>query len=161
RKGAEILSWNGIPIERAVEMVGARTAGSNLAARHAQGLLRLTARPLIVSPPPDEETVIVGYRTPSGRQHEMRVEWLGTELPPETNVAAARDLSLETERIQQIRKFLFAPDTVELEKKMAVESRRLSLLKGTQTTMPGIFRAMAVQTPHGKFGYIRIFSFDV
>src|SRR6516165_9197565 len=31
RKGVEILNWNGIPIERAVEMVGARSAGSNLA----------------------------------------------------------------------------------------------------------------------------------
>jgi len=161
RKGVEILNWNGIPIERAVEMVGARSAGSNLTARHAQGLLRLTARPLIVLSPPDEEWVIVGYRTPRGRKHEIRVEWLVTELPPENDVVAPRGLSLETERIQQIRKFLFSPETVELEKKMAAGPRRTSRLKGTQTTMPGIFRVAEVKTRHGAFGYIRIFSFDV
>jgi Peptidase family S41 len=170
RKGVEILNWNGIPIERAVEMIGARSAGSNLAARHAQGLFRLTARPLIVLAPPDEEWVIVGYRTPRGRKHKIRVEWLVTELPPATDVVAPRGLSLVTDRIQQIRKFLFAPETVELEKKMAAvprrgsrraASRRASRLKGTQTTMPGVFRAAEVKTRHGTFGYIRIFSFDV
>jgi len=161
RKGVEILYWNGIPIERAVELAGARSAGGNLEARHAQGLLRLTARPLIILPPPDEEWVIVEYRTPRGRKHQIRVQWLVTALPPETDVVAPRGLSFETERIQQIRKFLFAPDIVELDRKMAAASGRPSLLKGMQTTMPGIFRAEAVKTPHGTFGYIRIFSFDV
>jgi len=161
RKGVEILHWNGIPIERAVEMAGAESAGSNAAVRHALGSLRLTARPLVVLPPPDEEWVIVGYRTRRGRKHEIRVQWLVTELPPETDVVAPRGLSFETERIQQIRKFLFAPEIVELERKMAAASRRRSLLKETQTKMPGIFRAEAVQTLHGTFGYIRIFSFNV
>jgi Peptidase family S41 len=161
RKGVEILHWNGIPIERAVEMAGAQSAGSNLAVRHALGLFRLTARPLRVLPPPDEEWVIVGYRSRRGRNHEIQVQWLVTDLPRETHVVAPRGLSLETERIQQIRKFLFAPATVELERKMAAASGRPLPLKGVETYMPGIFRAAPVKTPHGTFGYIRIFSFDV
>src|SRR3954471_5168527 len=34
-RGALITSWNGVPIERAVEVAAARYAGSNDAARHA------------------------------------------------------------------------------------------------------------------------------
>ena len=161
RKGVEILHWNGVPIARAVEVSGAQSAGSNLAARHANGLQRLTARPLMVLPPPDEEWVIVGYRSPRGRRHEIRIQWAITELPDETNGVAPRGLSYETNRIQQIRKFLFAPEIVEAERKMAAASDRSSLAKGTETTMPSFIRAEVVSAPHGKVGYIRIYSFDV
>src|SRR5215213_7357143 len=44
--GAEITHWNGIPIDRAVEMNAARFAGSNTAARHARGVESLTLRSL-------------------------------------------------------------------------------------------------------------------
>ena len=59
RKGSsQIVSWNGAPIARAVEIAGAQQAfGGNPAARQALGLLSLTARPLRVMPPPDEDTV--------------------------------------------------------------------------------------------------------
>ena len=89
----QILHWNGVPIARAVEVSGAQSAGSNLAARHANGLQRLTARPLMVLPPPDEEWVIVGYRSPRGRRHEIGIQWAITELPDETNGVAPRGLS--------------------------------------------------------------------
>jgi C-terminal processing protease CtpA/Prc len=160
RKGVELLYWNGIPIARAVEIAGAQSAGSNPAARHAGGLLLLTARPLLASPPPDEEWVVVQYRTRRGREHQIRIEWNVTTLPPETAVKH-RGVSLETDRVRQIRKFLFEPEIVELEGKMAAISAPLSVVKRTETIMPGIFRAYPVQTPHGKFGYVRIKTFDV
>jgi hypothetical protein len=42
----EVLYWNGIPIERAVDLNAARQSGSNEAARQARGLNSLTIRPL-------------------------------------------------------------------------------------------------------------------
>ncbi len=160
RKGVELLYWNGIPIARAVEIAGAQSGGSNAAARHAQGLLMLTARPLLVSPPPDEEWVIVQYRTQRGREHQTRIKWNVTALPPETAVKH-RGVSVETDRVRQIRKFLFEPEIVQFERKIATISAPLSVVKRTETIMPGIFRATPVQTPHGKFGYVRIKSFQV
>ena len=43
---AEVKHWNGMPIERAVDLNAARFAGSNAAARHARGVESLTLRPL-------------------------------------------------------------------------------------------------------------------
>lgn len=38
---------------------------------------------------------------------------------------------------------------------------RVAPPQGLETTLPTIFRARTVNTPHGAFGYIRIFSFNV
>jgi len=160
RKGVQILYWNGVPIARAVEMSGAQSAGGNPAARLAQGLLHLTARPLVVLPPPEEEWVTVKYRYGRGREHELRFEWVVTELPADNGVEP-RGLSVETERIRQISKFLFAPTVIEFTRKFARAADPVSLVKGTDSVMPDIFRAAAVKTRCGKIGYIRIFSFDV
>ena len=161
REGVEILSWNGVPSARAVEMAGAQSSGSNLAGQRALGLFSLTARPLVVLPPPDEEWVVVGYRTKRGRMREIRVQWIIAGLPPATDEVAPRGVSVHVARIQEIRKFLFAPDVVESDRKMSAARNPLSRVKGTETTMPSVFRPDVVTTPHGKFGYLRIFTFDV
>src|SRR4030088_3616261 len=88
-EGVEVRYWNGIPIARAVEIAAARHAGSNPEARHSRGVAGLTARPLNISPPPDEEWVIVGYRTVDGQDHELRLDWIGAGLPPGDFVCAS------------------------------------------------------------------------
>ena len=44
--GATVTSWNGIPIDRAIDVNADRFAGSNTAARHARGVDSLTLRAL-------------------------------------------------------------------------------------------------------------------
>jgi C-terminal processing protease CtpA/Prc len=161
RPGVEILSWNGVPIARAVEIVGALTPGSNVAGRRALALMSLTARVLSVQPAPDEEWVMVGYRTPRGRPGEIRVQWAVTELPPSTAKVPPRGLSVHVAGLQHIRKVLFAPHVVKSAKRMSTAANPLSLLKGTESTMPDVFSAGTVATPDGRFGYLRIFTFDV
>src|SRR3954468_7982278 len=46
QSGGELTFWNGIPIQRAVELNADREAGSNEDARHARGLEALTLRPM-------------------------------------------------------------------------------------------------------------------
>lgn len=170
KPGVEITYWNGVPIDRAVELNGERQAGSNLEARHACGLDSLTIRPLIISPPPDEETVVVGYRTTDGKEMEVKLEW--TVTPPQfdtededddTHAAAPRrGLDLQTRAIQLAKKVLFAPDAVAAERAVAKEDvKHAATTKGIATSMPGVFRAHPVETPSGTFAYIRIFTFDV
>jgi hypothetical protein len=60
--GVEVTHWNGIPIARAVELAGVRNAGSNVDARLARGLARMTIRPLAKAVPPDEEWVTLHYK---------------------------------------------------------------------------------------------------
>jgi len=50
--GVEVLFWNGVPIERAIEINGEKQAGSNIEARFARGLDNFTIRPLDTSLPP-------------------------------------------------------------------------------------------------------------
>lgn len=171
RPGVEILHWNGVPIERAVELNGERQAGSNLEARRARGLDALTIRPLSMSPPPDEEWVVIRYRTDSGEGLEIRQDWIVTTKEIEftrgpgagSRRSAARGIDLQTSTIQKRKKALFAPDAVAAEKKIATTAtvRAAASKMYAETCMPGVFGAREVKTPSGTFAYIRIFTFDV
>lgn len=179
-EGVEVLYWNGAPIERAIARNAAQQMGSNAAAAHARGLNALTIRPLARGLPPDEEWVTLRYRTANGEEKEWTQPWLVFEpgrgarsLTPESLAAAATALGLDsdTDDIQEARKVLFAGSLVMVEERaLAAAAARgreeiarpiRNSAEGPATTLPTIFRANPVTTPHGTFGYIRIFSFNV
>ena len=133
RAGVTVTHWNGIPIERAVELNAAREAGSNPDARFARGLEALTLRPMGLSAPPDEAWVIIGYR-PLGQTQtlERRFEWQvivppgtisGVDVDDPTAILgdAARNLGFdaETEAVRRARKAIFDPPAMERERQMA------------------------------------------
>jgi C-terminal processing protease CtpA/Prc len=144
KKGVEVVSWNGVPIERAAVIAGARSGGSNPEAQHAKGLARLTTRPLVRMSPPDEEWVTVGYRDEERQTGEARFDWRVLERPDYIKVQPAT-MSLEVDLLRQVRTVLFAKQTVE------PDDRRLT----------GVFARRTIKTPRGKVGYIRIFTFNV
>jgi Peptidase family S41 len=171
KPGVEVQYWNGVPIEREVELNADRQAGSNIEARHARGLDSLTIRPMIVSLPPDEEWVIIGYRSLDGQQLELKQKWLvfspehalGAVNPDAlTKEATALGIDIKTYMIQQGKKVLFAPDVVASEKRIARgETSRAAPPKGLETSMPNVLSARSVETRHGTYGYIRIYTFNV
>jgi len=134
RKGVEVAAWNGVPIERAVEVAGDQNplGAGNRASQLALRLLTLTARPFVVLPPPDEEWVIVGYRIPGSRTlHEIRVSWMVSRCQDSSD-----RISSSAAGFQNIRKLLFA-------------SQKKNVL------------AKPIETKYGTFGYLRIFNFEV
>jgi Peptidase family S41 len=169
--GAEVLYWNGVPIERAVELNAARFAGSNAAARHARGLESLTIRSLRIHLPPDEEWVTVSYAGTDGDEHELREKWLVTENLPSlvpgedevTATAASLGLDLGADEASRGKKLLFAPDVVAQEQAGRTELSTEPAAAGEDvaTSMPGVFRARSVTTSSGTFGHIRIYTFSV
>jgi C-terminal processing protease CtpA/Prc len=169
--GVEVLYWNGVPIERAVEINADRQAGSNLEARHAQGLDNMTIRPMMISLPPDEEWVVIGYRSLDGNELELKQDWLvfspereaGSVDPnSSTKEAIALGIDIKTDAIHQTKKVLFAPDAVIAQKKIArAEISHAAPPVGLETSMPTVFRARSVETPSGTYGHIRIFTFNV
>ena len=169
--GAEVTHWNGTPIARAVEVNGAKFAGSNAAANLARGLESLTLRPLVMQLPPDEDWVSVTYVGLDGEEHELRVEWqVTTNLPTMTDVDAvstasvAQGLDLDSDEKSRAKKMLFVPAVVEMEEgQSSVELAEPAAVSGADlaTSMPGVFRARSVDTAHGTFGQIRIFTFSV
>ena len=63
---AEVLYWNGIPIQKRNRANADQHAGSNSEASHARGLDSLTIRLMRRELPPDEEWVVIGYRSLNG-----------------------------------------------------------------------------------------------
>jgi hypothetical protein len=173
RSGVEVLSWNGVPIARAVEIAARQGGGSNPAARHANGLMGLTKRPLGTLSPPDGEWVIVGYRTPRGKDDEVRIEWrVFPTLPPENGRKPGQprsriteiSLAHEIDQHRQIRKLVSAPHIVTKSAKIARTTEKKRFLKEkTDTVMVDDFKAKTVRSrkDHVEYGYIRIFKFSM
>lgn len=166
--GVEVVYWNAVPIERAVLNNAHQYAGSNREARHARGVQTLTTRALRIALPPDEEWVIVGYRTTTGKLVELRVDWLVNPLLPteidsdpgaDPAVAATIGIDLEQNIIQRTRKALFAPQVVAAEKKAIDKARSGAAFGDLESTLPHVFGARSVTTPAGTFGYLRIRTF--
>ncbi|MFC4116342.1 S41 family peptidase [Nonomuraea zeae] len=169
--GVEVTHWNGVPIDRAVDVNAARFAGSNPAASHSRGLQSLTIRPLRTHVPPDEEWVVLTYVDSSGITQELRAKWRITEnLPPFVNAdelttaAMAQGLDLGTDEIGRAVKMLYVPQAVTtLETADVAELTTAPAAPGADvpTSMPGVFRARSVVTPSGTFGHLRVFTFNV
>ncbi len=170
--GVEIIYWNGIPIERAVELNAERFAGSNKDAQRARGIATLTIRPLIIALPPDEDWVVVSYKTSDGQEKELRVEWLVTDVGREfeantsrgnlTLEATAQGVDIELDRLNQTKKMLFAPDVIDAEKKivqMTAQAGGINL--GLTSLFPGVLQGRPVTTDFGLIGYLRIRTFSV
>jgi Peptidase family S41 len=179
KPGVLVTHWNGVPIHRAVEVNADREAGSNLDARHAQGLAAMTIRPLAMSLPPDEEWVVVTYRA-GGRIRERRFEWQVFErtgrgagddpLAIAGAMAFVVGLDARAELERQARRLLFAPEAVEMTRR--VKQQTDPLLEGsldaagpvdftTVSKLPEVFTFRTVKTPSGAFGYVRIHTFNV
>jgi hypothetical protein len=165
--GAEVTHWNGVAIDRAVDLNAARFAGSNPAARHVRGLDSLTLRPLRIHLPPDEEWVTVGYLGTDGQAGELRQPWLVLDQPPLFEGVAATDaaaaflgVDLDLAETTRAKTLLFAPQVVD--QAQAAASGAATAPDGDlPTSMPGFLRARTVTTPSGTFGHLRIFRFDV
>jgi len=165
RAGVEVTHWNGIPIDRAVDLLAADNPGGNIAARHARGLNRLTVRPMLRSLPPDGTWVVIGYRTQTGAQREFRADWLVLRLP-DANAALAASahiaelgLDPETDAIRNAKKILFAPHVVAAEAKLARRKKKAMHPKDLASALPDVFEARLVPTEGGEFGYLRIRTF--
>ena len=167
-RGAEVTHWNGVAIARAVASNAEREAGSNAAARHAQGLASMTIRWLGQSLPPDEDWMDVSFLPASARSSKARVArflWrvFRQQSRAEHEVARASGMSVhlgmdtrgEVER--QVRQFLFGR-----RRRIGPASRHFGRTGELQSFMPEVFPSCRdVRTPHGRFAYVRIATFNV
>jgi hypothetical protein len=169
--GVTVLYWNGVPIDRAVERNGERQAGSNLPARHARGLEALTIRPMASTLPPDAEWVVVQYEGLDRQVRELRFDWM--VFSPETDTRAvdpnaaevqnstALGVDIQQEAVMLAKKVLFAPQAVAAARQARQGRTVAARDTDLPTILPDVFRAQSVETPHGTFGYVRIFTFNV
>jgi hypothetical protein len=179
-RGVEVTHWNGMPIDIAVERNAAREAGSNKAAQLAQGLQNMTVRTVGMSLPPDEDWVDITYVS-DGQTREARVPWRVFETASEattpgplpslpsgvhTDPKHLVGMDLRSELTRRLKRRLFAPGSL-------VESERASgagVPEATDeqvaagivpTSRPDELKARTVDTPHGTFGHLRVFTFHM
>jgi C-terminal processing protease CtpA/Prc len=169
KRGVDVVRWNGVPIHRAIDINGDLQGGSNPEARHARGLDALTIRELSFGLPPDEESVVVAYKSgPNKPEKEIKLQWLVVTLSAgkrrhrrrRSGLGSAPKLAIDKHkaRINQMRKILYAPDAVAAEKKAARYKKWYSPSPDAlETSLPAMFLAKRVL--RGEFGLIRIFTF--
>jgi Subtilase family/Peptidase family S41 len=165
--GALITHWNGMPIERAIELNAARYAGSNEAARHARGVESLTVRPLRIHRYPDEDWVVVGF-IKDGKSGEFRQPWLvAPNLPPVIEEYGSADeagtvlgLDLDMDEAHRARKLLFAQDVAASERDPAGQPFGPAADE-VPTRLPSVFRARKVTVKKVQYGHLRIYTFNV
>jgi hypothetical protein len=81
KPGVVLEYWNGIPIDRAVQVYSDREVGGRADSERAWATQSLTLRSLQFGPPPDEHWVILGYRSvtaagaPTGSTREIKIPW--------------------------------------------------------------------------------------
>lgn len=169
RPGVRLTTWNGVPFARAVDLYAETLTGGRPDARRARALETLTQRPLAYLPPPEELWVEVGYRRPDDDETDedrtIRFRWRA--IRPES--ASSADHLLETrtrrainatsESARRARKLLFATELWEADQRA---DRAVARPAGAlSTSFSDAVTAKVVPTPHGEFGYLRIWTFDV
>jgi hypothetical protein len=176
-RGSIVTHWNGTRIQLAVAANAEREAGSNPAARLAQGLRALTIRWLGQSLPPDEDWVDIIFVPDVGRKKskQIRLKWkfLQREQPTRKSAASAAsaiatakgenvwmvgmDARGESERQARFSLFSEARKQTPRVKHFGPDADT-SVAEWAQEVFPVCGN---VRTPSGLFGYVRIETFNV
>jgi hypothetical protein len=174
--GVEIRWWNAVPIDRAVDIHAEQETGGRPDSRRARALESLTLRALQFGPPPDEHWVVVGYTDLDGTDREVRIDWRVVR-PRKARTASdesaigwrayAIDPGAETTR--RVKKLLFAPRlwladhtaTGERARRRSLEPKPPEPGEWLETSFQDTLAAKVIRTSSGRFGYLRIWSFDV
>jgi hypothetical protein len=155
-RGVEVLRWNGVPIQRAIEKNGETQSGSNLEARFARGLDSLTIRPLETSMPPDELSVSITYRSKRGEftlhDQQWRVGTLGAPpLATRTSRKKRAAIDIKKTKINLVKRKLYAQQ----EPPPAIRNIPVS------KEFADFFYAQARSVYGKEIGYVRVYSFNV
>ncbi len=164
--GVQLELWNGVPLPRAVEVYADRETGGRPDARRARALESLTFRALDYGPPPDEQWVVIGYRTKRGAQREVRLPWrllapgrAGTAAQPGSRALMKQAADPAAEAVRRAKKLLFAPRLWAAEDRApSVVPRQRGSGDPLPTSFPDTFTARGLSS---SLGYLRIWSFDV
>ncbi|NJN07617.1 MAG: hypothetical protein HC836_00535 [Richelia sp. RM2_1_2] len=149
-KGVIITHWNGIPIERAIELNSMRIYGSNENSSRIHSLNSMTVRSGSKYLVPDEEWLYISYLTTNKEHYEHRFQWQTYDFPEtqvvgNSKVSGSLGIDFEAIKLQKIKKGLFA----------AISKSDNQICDETD------FQWSIFSTDYGEFGYVKIPSFMI
>jgi hypothetical protein len=163
KAGVSLKWWSGVPFDRAVDLHADNETGGRPDARRARALESLTFRALEYGPPPDEHWVSIGYTDLDKTERELRLPWrvVFPSHSPKAGGGGAirrrRGINLAAEAVRRAKKLLFNAGLWQKEQTVAERAGTTSVAEDYSDFLT----ARVVPTRHGKFGYLRIWSFDV
>jgi hypothetical protein len=156
--GVTLTYWNGIPFARAVELHAETETGGRPDARRARALDSLTFRSIEYGPPPDEHWVDISYVDLRQKKRDVRLYWrvVWPERAPLASRAQIarmrRGIDPAAEAVRRARKLMFNAGLWRKERSAAAA-------KSLTANYEDFLSARKVLG--GRFGYLRIWSFDV
>ena len=172
--GVEVTHWNGVPIHRAVDLYAERETGGRPDARQARALESLTIRPLRYALLPDEDWVIISFVKADSTKCDITVNWQYVELADDPESAELEDAlrhvyagNPAAETARRAKKLLFAHDAWYKADTGSLRSLADSVTKhkAKGEWFTGSFQdnvaARVITTKAGKFGLLRLWSFDL
>jgi hypothetical protein len=172
KPGVELEWWNGAPVAAAIDTRARSELGGRPDSGRARAVESLTFRSLRYEPAPDEQWVVVGYRTISnngaGASREVRIPWTvitpeeGPEpISPVSAAAAAVAVNPAAADVRRAKKLMFNPTLWRHE----VDASTAQVHVDESGNITGRFAdnvsARIRQTPSGEFGHLRIWGFDL
>jgi Peptidase family S41 len=163
--GVTLTFWNGVPFDRAVDLHADSETGGRPDARQARALDSLTFRSLEYGPPPDEHWIDIGYIDLKKKKRETRMPWrvvCPNRAPSASNQGGSarmrRGIDPAAEAVRRAKKLMFNA-ALWAEERPAAASPTAS--RSLTEKYKDFLTARKVDTSNGRFGYLRIWSFDV
>lgn len=178
REGAEVIHWNGDPIEDYLRRVAATQAGGNIAAAFARGTMACTVRPLQYCHPPFEEEIPQAkvYYRPNVQSTEtrmIRLPWGVARFRPRSGFPSKSfsvscvdaEFNRGIKRLQYREEFLiektFEGSTNFREVSHIPKVFEFQFTGGPRKHYPIKLEDLAIEArPGARFGYLRIKSFS-
>ena len=169
KPGSELMSWNGIPFARAVEIHADSETGGRPDSRRARALESLTLRALDYAPPPDEDWVILGYRTGRGPRREVRLPWrvlspgkAATAIGLGSRAALKVAADPAAEAIRRAKKQMYSTKLWAIDRERPLTPAPLVGRPKVGEWIPTPLQDVVAAKPLSQtVGYLRIWSFDV
>ena len=165
KPGVSLEFWNGTPFGRAVDLHAESETGGRPDAREARALDSLTFRAIEYSPPPDEHWVNISYLDLKKKRREIRFEWrvVSPDSAPSAGGGGSsarmhRGIDPAAEAVRRAKKLMFKARLWKAEASLvAGRAAKRSLA----AKYKDFLSSRRVITRSGRFGYLRIWSFDV
>lgn len=152
---------NAVPFARAVDIYSDRETGGRPDSRRARALESFTFRALDYGPPPDEEEVVLDYRTRRGGARQLRMPWrivapgrAATALKAGSRAQLKVAANPAAEAVRRAKKLMFSPKLWEDDARAVAASAAGWIPTTFQDTV-------AASVGKDGIGYLRLWSFDV